>query len=171
MSLPLVVLAALSVVGGLINLPFTDSLKRLEIWLEPSLFDHEAHLGVGGGGLWALAIVAVAVGLVGIGGAYFVYLKARVDPARVELPVLAHGWYYDESVSAFMGGPGEAGFEVTARFDRKVIDGIVNGVATVIRVGAGYLRRLQSGFVRTYALFVGVGAALLLALFLSRASL
>ena len=171
MSVPLVVLAALSVVGGLINLPFTDSLKRLEIWLEPSLFDHEAHLGVGGGGLWALAIIAVAVGLVGIGGAYFVYLKARVDPARVELPVFAHGWYYDEGVSAFMGGPGEAGFEATARFDRKVIDGIVNGVATVIRVGAGYLRRLQSGFVRTYALFVGVGAALLLALFLSRASL
>ena len=171
MWLPLVVLAALSVVGGLINLPFTDSLKRLEIWLEPSLFEHEAHLGVGGGGLWALAIVAVAVGLVGIGGAYLVYIKTRVDPARVELPVFAHGWYFDEDVSAFMGGPGEAGFEASARFDRNVIDGAVNGVGTIIRTGASYLRRLQSGFVRSYALFVGVGAALLLALFLTRASL
>jgi len=52
-----------------------------------------------------------------------------------------------------------------------VIDGIVNGVAFVIRTGASYTRRLQSGFVRTYALFVGVGAALLLAMFLSRAAL
>jgi len=100
------------VVGGLINLPFTDSLKRLEIWLEPSLFEHEAHLGVGGGGLWALAIVAVAVGLV-VSVRILVYIKTRVDPARVELPVFAHGWYFDEDV-AFMGGPGEAGFEASA---------------------------------------------------------
>jgi NADH-quinone oxidoreductase subunit L len=171
MWVPLVVLAALSVVGGLLNLPFTHSLKRLEIWLEPSLFEHEAHLGVDGAGLWALAIVAVAIGIVGIAGAYFVYIRSRVDPARVELPVFAHGWYYDETVSAFMGGPGEAGFEETARFDRGVIDGIVNGIGTGVRVGASYLRRLQTGFVRSYALFVGVGAALLLALFLSRAAL
>jgi NADH-quinone oxidoreductase subunit L len=171
MGVPLVVLAALSVVGGLVNLPFTHSLKRLEIWLEPSLFEHEAHLGVSGGGLWLLAAVAVAIGLAGIAGAYFVYVKARVDPARVELPVFARGWYYDEAVSAFMGGPGEAGFEASARFDRRVIDGLVDGVGTVVRLVASQARRLQSGFVRTYALFVGIGAALLLALFLTRASL
>jgi NADH-quinone oxidoreductase subunit L len=85
--------------------------------------------------------------------------------------VLAHGWYYDEAVSAFMGGPGEAGFEATARFDREVIDGAVNGVATTVSVGATHARRLQTGFVRSYALFVGVGAALLLAMFLTRAAL
>jgi NADH-quinone oxidoreductase subunit L len=171
MWVPLVVLAALSIVGGLINLPFTHSLKRLEIWLEPSLFEHETHLGVSGGGLWVLAIVAVVVGLIGIAAAYAVYLQARVEPERIELPVFARGWYYDESVSAFMGGPGEAGFETAARFDRGVIDGIVNGVGTGVRLLAGQARRLQSGFVRTYALFVGIGAALLLALFLARASL
>ena len=52
-----------------------------------------------------------------------------------------------------------------------MIDGIVNGVGIGIRVGASYGRRLQTGFVRSYALFVGVGAALLLALFLTRAAL
>jgi hypothetical protein len=86
-------------------MPFTDSLKRLEIWLEPSLFEHEAHLGVDGPGIAALAVVASIVGLVGIGAAYVVYQRSRVDPARIELPALAHGWYYDETVSAFMGGP------------------------------------------------------------------
>ena len=171
MWLPLVVLAALSVVGGLINLPFTHSLKRLEIWLEPSLFEHEAHLGVDSSGMWALAIVATVVGIAGIGAAFLVYVKARIDPARVEPPVFARGWYVDERVSAFMGGPGEEAFEASARFDRKVIDGIVNGVGTVVRTAATHLRRLQSGFVRSYALFVGVGAVLLLALFLTRAAL
>ena len=135
------------------------------------MFEHEAPLGVGAGGLWALAVVAVAIGAVGITGAYFVYRRGRVDPARIELPLFAHAWYYDETVSAFMGGPGEASFEATARFDRKVIDGIVNGIGIGIRTGASYLRRLQTGFVRSYALFVGIGAALLLAMFLSRAAL
>ena len=170
MWVPLVVLAGLSVIGGLINLPFTHSLKRLEIWLEPSLFEHETHLGVSGGGLWLLAIIAIVISLAGIAAAYFVYLKGRVEPARVELPVFAHAWYYDESVSAFMGGPGEASFEVSSRFDKQVIDGIVNGVGIVVRTIASQVRKLQSGFVRSYALFVGVGAALLLALFLTRAS-
>ncbi|HUP72882.1 MAG TPA: NADH-quinone oxidoreductase subunit L [Acidimicrobiales bacterium] len=171
MWLPLVVLAGLSVVGGIVNLPFTHSLKRLEIWLEPSLFEHEAHLNVDGAGLWVLAIVAVATSALGIAGAYLVYIRRRVDPARVELPVFANGWYFDETVSAFVGGRGEAGFETAARFDRKVIDGIVNGVGIGIRTAASYGRRMQTGFVRSYALFVGVGAALLLVLFLTRAAL
>ena len=80
MWLPLVVLAVLSVLGGLVNLPFTHSLKRLEIWLEPSLYEHEAHLGVDGAGLWVLAIVAVAIGVIGIAGAYFVYIRSRSNP-------------------------------------------------------------------------------------------
>jgi NADH:ubiquinone oxidoreductase subunit 5 (subunit L)/multisubunit Na+/H+ antiporter MnhA subunit len=171
MLFPLVALAALSVVGGLINLPFTDSLKRLEIWLEPSLFEHEGHLGMSGTSLWLFAVLAIVFAAVGIAAAYFVYLRGRVEPEKVELPVFAHAWYYDEAVSAFMGGPGEVGFETTARFDRGVIDGIVNGVGVGVRLIAGQARRLQSGFVRTYALFVGVGAALLIALFLTRASL
>jgi NADH-quinone oxidoreductase subunit L len=171
MLVPLVALAGLSIVGGVINLPFTDSVKRLETWLEPSLFEHEAHLGVGGGGLWLLAAISVAVGLIGIAAAVMVYLKGRVRPEQVELPVFAAGWGIDNAVSAFMGGPGRAAFETTAAFDREVVDGLVDEVGVGVRSTGTLIRRVQNGFVRSYALLIGVGAAGVIAFVLARATL
>ena len=59
MTLPLVVLAGLSIGGGVLQLPFAKSLKFLEHWLEPSLFGNEVHPHLGAGTLWALAAIAV----------------------------------------------------------------------------------------------------------------
>ena len=60
-----------------------------------------------------LAAVAVAVGLIGIGLARSpVYLQKRARP--IEPEILAAAWHYDDAVSAFVGGPGRAGFEATA---------------------------------------------------------
>jgi NADH-quinone oxidoreductase subunit L len=50
-----------------------------------------------------------------------------------------------------MGGPGRKAFDAVAWFDKAVVDGAVNGVATVVRGGGGVLRRSQTGFVRAYA--------------------
>ena len=47
--------------------------------------------------------------------------------------------------------------------DKQVVDGAVNGVATLVRTGGGQLRRLQTGYVRNYALGIAAGAAVLLA--------
>jgi NADH-quinone oxidoreductase subunit L len=44
----------------------------------------------------------------------------------------------------------------------------VNGVGTLVRSGGGGLRRVQSGFVRSYALGISVGTVLLLGYFVSR---
>ena len=85
--------------------------------------------------------------------------------------MLKRAWGVDELYSVIFGAGGGLVAAESAMVDKQVIDGAVNGVGTIIRTGASYLRRLQSGFVRSYALFVGVGAALLLALFLTRASL
>ena len=49
--------------------------------------------------------------------------------------------------------------------------GAVNGVATVVRGGSLGLRRLQSGYVRNYALWLAVGAVLVLAWFLTKAGI
>jgi NADH-quinone oxidoreductase subunit L len=85
--------------------------------------------------------------------------------------VLARGWFYDELVSRFMGGPGRKLFDLGAFFDRVVVDGAVNGVATVVRGSGTVLRRVQTGFVRSYALGVALGAFLLMGyFFLARAS-
>ncbi len=171
MTLPLVVLAGLSMVGGLIQLPFSSSLKRLEHWLEPSLFGNEVHLSVGTATLWILAAVAVVGGLVGIGVAVAAYLQRRIDHRPFERPVLADAWRVDRSVAAFMGGPGRAGFEATATFDQRVVDGAVDGVGALVRREAGLLRRFHNGLVRTYAAGIGVGAVGLLIWFLVRSSL
>jgi NADH-quinone oxidoreductase subunit L len=170
MTLPLVVLAVASAIAGFMNLPFSSDVKFLEHWLEPVL-EHPHELGLDGGQLWILAIIATAGAVVGIAAAFAVYLKRKADPKAIEQPVFAHGWYYDESVSRFMGGPGRRLFDLGALFDRVVIDGAVNGVASLVRGSGTVLRRVQTGFVRSYAVGVALGAFLLMGyFFLVRAS-
>ncbi|MGH9273840.1 MAG: NADH-quinone oxidoreductase subunit L [Acidimicrobiales bacterium] len=168
MTLPLVVLAGLAAVGGGLNLPFTPDLHVLGHWLEPVVEGNEAVIDVATGTKVGLAVIAVLAGLVGIGLAARVYLQRRLAP--VEPEILAEGWYYDGTVSAFMGGPGRAAFEATADFDRTVIDGAVNGVASLVRGSGKGLRVLQTGFVRSYALGVAVGVVALIGYFLTRVS-
>ncbi len=184
MTLPLVVLAAGAVVAGVMNLPFSKDLHFLGHWLEPSLYHNEAHLTSGAAAKWALAIVAVIGGAVGIAAAVRVYLRGfaaagrsrsrdsgAVDWARrIELPLFARGWFIDESITKFMGGPGRKSFDALVAFDTTVVDGTVNGIGRWVRHGGNLLRRVQSGFVRFYALMVAIGAVALLAWFLTRAS-
>jgi NADH-quinone oxidoreductase subunit L len=166
MTVPLVVLAGLAIVGGLLQLPFTEDVKFLEEWLHPVIGENEAVIDVATGTKVGLAAIAVITGLVGIFLAARVYLQRRTEP--VEPEVLAEGWYYDRSITAFMGGPGRQGFEAVATFDAEVVDGAVNGVATVVRGSGKGLRVLQTGFVRSYALGVAVGVVGLLVYFLTR---
>ncbi|MEZ5166260.1 MAG: NADH-quinone oxidoreductase subunit L [Acidimicrobiales bacterium] len=170
MTLPLVVLAGAAIVAGALNLPFTDDLHFLERWLEPVVHESEATLGFGGGTKWVLAIVAVVGGLIGIAAAVAVYLQGRFPASRVEQPILARGWRYDETITRFMGGPGREGFDLVAWFDATFVDGAVNGVGRIVREGGGQLRRLQNGLVRSYAAMVGIGAVAMVVWFLSRAS-
>jgi NADH-quinone oxidoreductase subunit L len=166
MTLPLVALSGLAILGGGLNLPFTHDVKFLERWLEPVVHHNERVIDVATGTKVGLAAIAVVAGLLGIAAAVAVYLQKRVKP--VEPPLLADGWKYDSSITAFVGGPGRAGFEGVATFDRKVVDGAVNGVAALVRRGGTSLRSVQNGYVRSYALWVALGVVGLLAYFLTR---
>ena len=168
MTVPLVVLAGLAIVGGGLNLPFTKDLHFLGHWLEPVLEGNERLLDVATATKVGLAVVAVVAALAGIGLAARVYLQGRIQ--AVEPEILAEGWHYDSAISAFMDGPGRAGFQAVADFDASVIDGAVNGVAGAVRHGGTTMRGLQSGYVRSYALGVSVGAVVLLVYFLTRVS-
>ena len=171
MTVPLVVLAAAAVVAGAINLPFSSDLHFLGTWLEPSLFGNEAHLGIGSGLQWLLALIAVAGGVLGIVGAAATYLRHRLPASLLEWPAAARAFYVDEAVTRFVGGPGRRAFDLVAAFDAKVVDGAVDGVGRSVRAGGTALRRVQSGFVRFYALLTAAGAVALLVWFISRASL
>jgi NADH-quinone oxidoreductase subunit L len=86
----------------------------------------------------------------------------------VEPKVLEQAWYYDNAASRVVAGPGAATFNFIAWVDANIVDGIVNGVGELIRSIAGSLRRVQSGFVRAYALLISLGALVVLAWFLLR---
>jgi NADH-quinone oxidoreductase subunit L len=168
MLIPLVVLAFFAAVAGAINLPFTEHLEFLNRWLEPVVGANQAVLHLGGGQLAIELVSSTIVALIGIGFAYAVYLQKRVDARRIELPFFANGWYIDQGITAFMGGIGRKAFEMIALFDSVVIDGAVNGVGRATRGGAARLRHVQNGYVRWYALMIGVGAVFIVAFVLTQ---
>jgi NADH-quinone oxidoreductase subunit L len=166
MTAPLVALSVLTIVGGVINLPFSSRVDFLEDFLHPVLGVNEAEIAVSTGVKVALAVIAVGAGLVGLAIAAAVYLRHRVR--AIEPQVLAHAWYYDEEVTAFTGGPGRKSFDAVAWFDAHIIDGAVNGVAVVVRDLGRRLRPVQSGFLRSYALGVTIGVVVVLGYFITR---
>ena len=170
MTAPLVALAGLAAVGGALNLPFTHDLGFLDRWLEPVLAGNEHIVDQPGVLKAGLAIGTALLCAAAIAFAVRVYLQARADAKTFEPEILAHGWYYDEGISAFVGGPGREAFEATATFDREVIDGGVNGVAALVRLGAAKLRLAQTGYVRNYALGIAIGGFILVGLFIGRAA-
>jgi NADH-quinone oxidoreductase subunit L len=161
MLLPLVLLAGLAIVGGAINLPFTAKTEFLAKWLEPVIGVHESDTSK-----LPFAIIAVLIGCAGIPLAIWIYGKHKLKP--IEPAILANGWNYDRLVSDFMGGPGREAFEGTAWVDSHVVDGAVNGVATIVRATGGEVRKTESGRMRNYALSISIGVVGLLAWFLYR---
>ena len=172
MTAPLVVLGLFTIIGGLIQLPslgiIPDRVEhRLEDWLHV-VVPAEAEID----GTWALdnqvflIVVAIVASLVGVMLGWLVYQRRRIQP--FEPALFANGWYYDQTVTRFMGGPGRESFEAIASFDSTVVDGAVNGVGTGIGGAAGELRKGQTGYVRQYGLVIVIGTVLLLGWFLLR---
>ncbi len=166
MTLPLVVLAGLAAVAGVIQLPFTKDLHFLEEWLHPVIGANEAEIDVATGTKVGLAVIAVIVCVAAVGAAYAIYIRKVREP--IEPQILAEGWRYDSSISAFVDTPGRAGFEGIATFDSAVVDGAVNGVAGAVQRAARGIQPAQSGYVRGYALGIAGGAVVLLAYFIAQ---
>jgi len=177
MTLPLVLLAILSAFGGLLNLPFTRAgLDFLTKWLEPVMGEGASTPSFLAGLAFATASLLVAV--FGIALALSMYRRGIPDPEGDPLPgklgplagLFGHAWYIDEAVGAVVAGPGRKAFDwISAVFDQRIVDGAVNGVATMFRAAGGGLRRVQTGLVRNYALAILGGALLLLFYFGLRA--
>ena len=168
MALPLVILAALSLVGGALNFPWHASWTPLK-WLAPvfgsRLFDAHQSSGL----QWTLGIVDAVVAVIGLAVAIPLWTK-RPDRPELEPAVLQRSYYLDDIYDATISKPGQA----LARFnatvvETKVIDGAVNGVARLARGVGGGVRRVQTGFVRQYALGIVLGAVALLAYMAARA--
>jgi len=174
MTTPLVVLAVLSLVGGAINLP-KDGLKFLSEWLHPAVpVEHvEVHeFGLG----FLLATIAMGLGVIGIALAIKTYQRGLADGRDPMLErlgglgrVFQRGWGLDPAVSWFVDKPGRKVAGVLSQpIDQGLIDGAVNGVAAVVTGVGRQVRRIQTGFVRNYALTLLSGATVVLFVFLLR---
>jgi NADH-quinone oxidoreductase subunit L len=174
MTFPLVVLAGLTVVAGLLNLPF-KSFEHLAKWLEP-VFEGapELHADTFTQG-FMLSTVAVVLGVAGILGAVALYRRGLTgpDPLVSRLGPLAvlfdRGWYLDSSLARAVDRLGRpaAGW-LTDVFDQKGVDGAVNGTAAAVGFAGRQLRRVQTGFLRNYALAVFGGGTLIVFFLLAR---
>jgi len=161
MTVPLIVLSIGSIVLGY----FLIMDNRLMTFLSPAVGLPE-HLPVPHVfstttvGLATLAVVAV-----GAAFAWLRYGRAQVpvvQPRGSFLTTFARRDLYGDALneSLFMR-PGQWLTRFAVYFDNRGIDGLVNGLAAGIGGSSGRLRRLQTGFVRTYALSILFGAALL----------
>ena len=164
MTFPLIALAALAAVGGILKSP-------LEHWLE-TVLAHPHHFASSSStkiGLAAVAAVSAITGILLAGAIWLRGRKARQD--SLEPKVLQNAWYVDGLYEKVVEAPGRAFANFSAFVvDAKIIDGTVNGVGALVRAGGSRLRGVQSGFVRSYALAVAVGAVAILAYAVARTS-
>jgi NADH-quinone oxidoreductase subunit L len=159
MTVPLIALAALSAVGGALLLG-----GWIVEWLEPVVGEEHHELAVP---VWVITVATGVMVLIGIVVAWVFVGRRDVPeaaPARVS-PVTraARADLYGDALNeaAFMR-PGQYLTRSLLFFDNKGVDGTVGGLSALIGGSSGRMRRLQTGFVRSYALAM-VGGALLLA--------
>jgi NADH-quinone oxidoreductase subunit L len=156
MTWPLIVLAALSLCGGLLYVN-----QWIVKFLEPVVGFEEAEPPLS---VLAMTLIILAVVLVGVAIGWWRY---RVDvapeaPVRVSpVTTFARRDLYGDALNetVFMR-PGQYLTRTMVFVDNRGVDGVVNGMAALFGGASGRIRRIQTGFVRSYALSMVFGAAL-----------
>ncbi len=160
MTIPLIALATLSALGGLLI-----AGGWISDWLEPVVGEPgEHHLGIP-----AIVMTLIILAVVALGVAVAVQLVGkreipRVAPEQVSVFTRAAraDLYGDAFNDEVIIKPGVAGIRGLSTFDRVIIDGAAEGTATVFGVLSARGRLLQNGFVRSYALALLAGATIVI---------
>jgi NADH-quinone oxidoreductase subunit L len=190
MLAPLVILAVLSFVGGWVGVPqFMGGHNEVEHFLAPvmqsapavageAVSDHDATTSHAGEATqentseeWLLAGTSVAAALIGLFFAYLFYYKSPELPERITSKMhgiymmVLHKYYVDEGYGAIFVKPLLALSTVVLwrGVDQGVIDGLVNGAGTASQGVGNELRQMQSGNIRSYAAWVAIGGAAIVA--------
>jgi NADH-quinone oxidoreductase subunit L len=176
MKLAMAPLALLAIIAGAAGIPGTTHV--VEHFLEPSF--HESQFAghvPSSGAAWAGLAIGAAIGIIGFAIAYVLYerrsgytlqLRDRLKPLH---DFLANKWGFDDLYDRLFVNPARAfGRWGRERFEPAVIQGvIVGGAAGVVRVGTSFVRAIQNGYLRLYAmvLLIGVGGLVLYFLLVS----
>jgi NADH-quinone oxidoreductase subunit L len=176
MTVPLWILAALSIVAGFLGVPAAlGGSDRIGRFLAPSVAHPEIHemshgLEIG------LMLLSLAVAVVGLTAAWRWYGKAD-GPAEAVSPqahafyektgalgrLVASKWNVDEGIEALVLSPfRKIGTFLWRGFDALFIDGIANASAFLVELAGDLLRFFTTGHVRNYALTFALGVAVLI---------
>ncbi len=170
MTIPLIVLAVGSALAGFLNIPVFHGLNNFAQFLDPvfapakEIIEHgHAHghnvtLEVG------LACVSVLIAVVGLLLARYMYIVDPSAPGRViehhpNIHETVYNKYWIDEIydTVFVNSIVRASRWLWRFVDEKIVDGIVNGVASVAILFGSGLRRLQTGLVKDYALSILIG--------------
>jgi NADH-quinone oxidoreductase subunit L len=176
MKVAMGMLGFLALVGGLVQVPGVDDV--IGAFLEPVFHDSPlTHVHPTVGAEWEGLGIGGLISIVGIAIAYYLYVARPQTPAmlirrlRPAYTLFVNKWYFDELIDFLVVRPALAiGRFANRTFERVVVDGLVSGTAGTVRGAGGIVRLVQSGFVRSYALFLIAGFAGLVLYFLLNAS-
>lgn len=168
MTIPLVVLAVFSAIGGFIGIPEVLGGKHaLHHFLTPVLIrttgsdasiEHLSHQSE-----YILMAVAVLIAIIGIAMAWFGYKRFNAEAKNSGIAsFFENKWYVDEFYDAIVVRPW---YKLSAFAEQVVeksgIDGLVNGVGKLVQFGSTKLRILQNGLVGSYLFMIVIGVVLL----------
>jgi NADH-quinone oxidoreductase subunit L len=159
MTVPLMVLAVGSALLGLLLGP----TGAIQSWLEPVVGEHPEDSPVLS--VPVLTILTVVLVLAGAALAFQMYLRQRVPVTAIPGSALTRAarrdLYQDTVNESLVMRPGQYLTRSLVLHDNRGGDGAVNGLAAMIGGTSGRIRRWQTGFVRSYALSMFAGAAVL----------
>lgn len=181
MTIPLIILAVLSVVGGFIGIPASlGGGNAIEHFLDPIFERANIKLAITHHSVepmeYFLMIVSVLIAVGGILLARYIYIKRKelagkfAESYKGIHNLLWNKYYVDEIYDAVIVNPTVKGSDklLWKIFDIGIIDGAVNGIAKLIGVISGYTRLMQVGVTQSYATIFVAGIIIILALLLIR---
>ena len=165
MTIPLVILAILSIIGGYVGIPeVMGGHNEINTYLGSVVTNFGNH-ELAPTTEWILMAVSVIGALIMIIVAYSINRKPNFAENTGLAKVLENKWYVDELYDAIVVRPLQALSGVLDKFaEKRGIDGIVNGVGKTVRWGGDRLRLLQSGQVGFYIFIMVLGIVILFTL-------
>jgi len=168
MTIPLIVLAILSVVGGFAGIPevFASNAHGLEHFLSPVIARNPESHQLDHGTEYMLMGISVALALIAIVYAWSRFSKKpEIEEAEGAGKLLANKWYVDELYDTVISKPLLASGNVLKNVvEKSGIDGIVNGVGRGIQYAGRQIRLMQSGQVGNYILLMVLSMVLMILL-------
>ncbi len=161
-TIPLMVLAILSIVGGYVGLPAVLSEHHsLMAFLKPAVTNFDPR-ELEHGTEWMLMGLSTGVAVIMIIFAFVRTKTPNFSPNTGLAKVLENKWYVDELYDAIIVRPIAALSKLLDRFmERSGIDGFVNGVGKGVRWSSDRVRLMQSGQVGSYIFVMVIGMVLL----------